>query len=70
MSSRVATRLAVGFFLLFAVMVVWPAFTLFNRVEPLILGLPFNMAWVAIWLVASIGILYLVDRARRRDQED
>lgn len=67
MSLRTAKRLAVGFFLLFAAMVVWPVFVLFNRVEPLILGLPFNMAWVAIWLVASIGILYLLDHARRRD---
>jgi hypothetical protein len=30
---------------------IWPVFTVFNRVEPYVLGLPFNMFWVTVVLV-------------------
>lgn len=40
-----------------------------NRVYPLILGLPFLMAWLVFWVVATAGIMAWVlhlDRAHER----
>jgi hypothetical protein len=53
---------AAGFFLLFTVAVTWPGMIPFNRVEPTVLGLPFNMVWIALWVVLSFVVLVLVDR--------
>jgi hypothetical protein len=53
---------AAGFFLLFTVAVTWPGMIPFNRVEPMVLGLPFNMVWIALWVVLSFVVLVLVDR--------
>jgi hypothetical protein len=53
---------AAGFFLLFTAAVTWPGLIPFNRVQPTILGLPFTMAWIALWVVLSFVVLLLVDR--------
>jgi hypothetical protein len=34
----------------------------FNRITPTILGLPFSMAWIALWVVLSFLVLVVVDR--------
>lgn len=36
------------------ILVVWPLFPLFNRVEPYVLGMPFNMFWTALSLVVVL----------------
>ena len=54
-------RGAVLFFMLFAVAVTWPGMVPFNRIDPLILGLPFSMAWIASWVLLSFLFLVLVD---------
>jgi hypothetical protein len=54
------------FFVLFAVAVTWPGMVPFNRVEPLILGLPFSMAWIALWVLLSFFVLLLLDRVESR----
>jgi len=39
-----------------------------NHVEPLILGMPFVLAWIVIWIVLSaviMGIIYRLDPANR-----
>lgn len=41
---------------------VWPVFTLFNRVTPYVLGLPFNMAWNTFVLVLVAVNTYLLYR--------
>ncbi len=38
----------------------------FNRVEPLILGMPLILAWIVLWIVLSgviMAIIYLTDPA-------
>lgn len=32
-------------------LVIWPVFTVFNRIEPYVLGMPFNMFWTGLSLV-------------------
>ena len=39
-----------------------------NRVEPLVLGMPFVLAWIVMWVVLSaiiMGIIYRLDPANR-----
>jgi hypothetical protein len=40
----------------------------FNRVEPLILGMPLILAWIVLWIVLTaviMTIIYLMDPANR-----
>ena len=42
-----------------------------NRVEPFVLGLPFLMAWIVLWVVATSGLLaviYALDPVNRGPQ--
>jgi hypothetical protein len=42
-----------------------------NRTEPFVLGLPFLMAWIVLWVVATSGLLavvYALDPANRGPQ--
>ena len=42
-----------------------------NRAEPFVLGLPFLMAWIVLWVVASSGLLaviYALDPVNRGPQ--
>jgi hypothetical protein len=57
-----ATRIgAAVFFVLFVLAVTWPGMVPFNRIEPLILGIPFSMFWIALWVFCSFLVLLLVD---------
>lgn len=70
MRVSTARALTVAFFLLYAVAVTWPGAVPFNRVRPLVLGLPFSMAWVAAWVAAGGVVLWLLDRVEARERED
>jgi len=40
----------------------------FNRVEPLILGMPLILAWIVLWIIltsAIMAIIYVCDPANR-----
>jgi len=69
---RWVRRGAALFFLLFVLAVTWPGMLPFNRIHPLILGLPFSMFWIALWVFCSFLVLLLVDRveagARKEDE--
>jgi hypothetical protein len=58
--------LAVAYFLAYAVVVTWPGALPFNRVRPLVLGLPFSMAWIAFWIVGAGLVLWALDRTEAR----
>lgn len=70
MNVRWARRGAAVFFVLFVLAVTWPGMLLFNRIHPLILGLPLSMFWIALWVFLSFLVLLTVDwvegSARRR----
>jgi hypothetical protein len=40
--------------------------SLWDRVEPTVLGLPFNLAWILFWLVLTPGIMWTVYGIERR----
>lgn len=66
MSLRLARTLTGVYFGLMLVFVTWPGLIPFARVEPLIFGLPFSMAWIAGWIVGSVVVLYLLDGVEKR----
>jgi hypothetical protein len=61
-------RLAAVFFLLFVVAVTWPGMLPFNRIQPLVFGLPFSMFWIALWVFCSFLVFLLVDRIETKAQ--
>jgi len=69
MNVRWVRRGAVAFFILFALAVTWPGMLPFNRIEPLVFGLPFSMAWIAFWVAGSFLVLLVVDRVEARHRE-
>jgi hypothetical protein len=66
LTVRTARVLAAGFFVVFLLAVTWPGMLPFNRVRPLVLGLPFSMAWVALWVVLAGLVLWLVHAVEKR----
>ncbi len=57
------TGVVLAYLVAFLLSVTWPGATLTNRFEPQILGLPFNLAWVAGWVVLGFVLLIWLDRA-------
>jgi hypothetical protein len=67
-AQRLVRTLTALYFTAYAVAVTWPGMVPANRVEPLVLGLPFNLAWVALWVTGgavALGTLYAVERPDR-----
>lgn len=60
---RVTRRFAIGFFIVYALAVIYPGATLFRGPRPFVLGMPIAMVWAAAWVVASFFVLVLLDRA-------
>ncbi|MEO0689458.1 MAG: hypothetical protein AAFY51_04055 [Pseudomonadota bacterium] len=38
-------------------MTTWPGVYMINRIEPFVLGLPFNLFAIALLIVAALGLL-------------
>jgi hypothetical protein len=50
-----------------ALALTWPVYDLLgNRVEPLVLGLPFTLAWNVGWVLATFVVLALYHTTRPR----
>jgi hypothetical protein len=44
-----------------------------NRVEPLVLGMPFVLAWIVLWVIliaVIMGIIYRLDPTNRQTAAD
>lgn len=60
-------RLAfLAIFLLTAAAVLWPVYPSFAAVFPLVLGLPFSLAWVVLALAVTFGALLWLFLGERR----
>ncbi len=67
MRIRAVRWLTTTYMIVFLFAVTWPCFSLFNRVEPIILGLPFNLFCIALLIVIGMALLFLlyaVEQAR------
>jgi len=58
------------FSLALLVLLIFPVFAVANRVQPMILGLPFALAWIVFWVgVEFVGVIlfYWAEYGRRRE---
>jgi len=68
-SLRTARFLTGTWFTLMLLAVIWPGAVPAARVDPLVLGLPFSFAWPALWVAASVPVLWALDRVEGRNRE-
>lgn len=62
--QRLRTRLAVAWFLLSAVALVWPVFHWAgNYARPFVLGIPWSLAYVLAVVMVNFGVLMALYRA-------
>jgi hypothetical protein len=62
-------RLLLLFFLIYILAVTYPGMEPFNRIEPLIGGLPLSFFWVILWVLLgwlALALRYRADRKGRR----
>ena len=58
------------FFLIAFLAQVWPLYLIANRVYPLVLGMPFSMFWIALWIVIIfIGLIAKYNQEYSRPSE-
>ena len=63
-------RLAVVAYMIFFLGVTtWPGVMLVNRVQPLILGLPFNLFFLALIIMGALVLLAALYRAEQSARE-
>ena len=67
MKVKTVRRITAVYFVIFLLAVIWPGFTLFNHVRPLILGLPFNLVVITAFILGGMGVLYLLYRTEGED---
>lgn len=70
MRFRTWRRVTWAYHLAFAAAVIWPIQSLLNHPHPFVLGLPFQMAWPAAWVLGSLLVLWRLDAARTRHLAD
>jgi uncharacterized membrane protein YgcG len=70
MTLQRTRRFAIGFFVAYAIAVVYPGVALLRGPRPFVLGMPLAMAWTAAWVAASFFVLLLLDRAYSRAQRE
>jgi hypothetical protein len=69
MKLRTARTLTGAYLVAALVFVTWPGLLPFARIEPLVLGLPFSMAWIAGWVIGVLVVLVLLDRVEKRHRD-
>lgn len=66
MKLSTARTLTGAYLIVAMIFVTWPGMVPFSRIEPLILGLPFSMAWIAGWIAGVVVVLTLLDRVEKQ----
>ncbi len=54
---RRVNRAFVVFVVAMVAVMVFPLFAIGNRIEPMVLGLPFSMVWVVGWILVEFVVL-------------
>lgn len=68
MSVRAARGFVLVLLVLYVLALTWPGIEPFNRIKPLVLGLPFVLFWICVWIVL-VGVGFaLLDAAQTRHE--
>jgi len=71
MRDRLRNALFAAYVVTCVLMVCWPGYAwLGNSVEPFVLGLPFSLAWVVAWVLATFLVLVVYDLSGERSRDD
>ena len=57
MSRKLAYRLVIGYFIVVVLTTMWPIYPFFSRIRPLLLGMPFSLAYLVFLIVLSFLVL-------------
>lgn len=57
------------FFLLCTLAMIWPGALIANRIEPMVLGLPFFFFWYVLWIFLLFVGLIMTYRLEQSDKE-
>ncbi|RMB08042.1 uncharacterized protein DUF3311 [Eilatimonas milleporae] len=60
----------VAYMVVFLVVTTWPGVLLFNKVRPLVFGLPFNLFFIALIIVGALCLLVALYRSEQRSGEE
>jgi hypothetical protein len=52
---------------LYLISLTWPGILPFNRIRPLVFGLPFVLFWICLWIVVIALALGFLDAAEARE---
>ncbi len=70
MSPRAARALFWGWLIVATILLCFPGIVPFNRIRPMVLGLPFVFAWVTLWVVLALIVFLAVDAVIGREAGD
>ena len=68
MSIRTVRWIVASYMLFFLLATTWPGAMLINRVQPLILGLPFNLFFIASLIIVALGLLTALYFSEQRSE--
>ena len=68
MSVRFVRMAVLTYMLLFLLATTWPGALLFNQIQPLILGLPFNLFFIALLITGGLGVLTALYFSEKRTE--
>lgn len=55
-----------AFMVMYVLAVTYPGITPFNRIYPLVFGLPFVFFWIVVWIVIGLIVLAIADSVESR----
>ncbi len=70
MGIRTVRWLTAVYMIAFLIAVTWPGFLLFNRVTPIIFGLPFNLFCIALFIVFGMVVLSLLYHSEQSHDDE
>lgn len=69
LSVKTVRWIVAAYMLLFLVATTWPGADLINTVQPLVLGLPFNLFMIAFLIVIALGLLTALYFSEKRSED-
>ncbi|MEL6324874.1 MAG: hypothetical protein AAFQ84_11665 [Pseudomonadota bacterium] len=66
MSVRTIRWGVAAYMLVFLLATTWPGALLLNRVQPFVLGLPFNLFCIALLIMGALGLLAVLYVSEQR----
>jgi len=70
LNTRTVRWMTGAYMLVFLLATTWPGAQLINKVEPFILGLPFNLFAIALLIIGALVMLTALYVSEQRSEEE